>query len=346
MDAAKRRRGWGPLLTCVLLWLCWVSLVEPVSTVQDSRLDPGTPRLNSHRLHSHEDVVFCSSEMYESKLSPESLVFIEKNTDPFLRDSLVATKECIDRYCSTRRGRVHAKLMHPMKPRRAAITLWGVFRSLHLVMCNLYTHILVPFYENGYVEVDVFYHTYRQASLANARSHEYGARLHYESSHLLPQATGIVSDPATFWESFPFEPFQKWGDYWGKADNFTSTRHTLLALNSMHTATILWEAEARSYDLVMYTRPDVALTTELAPTDLRRVQGFRNKGLEAWMRPSWQSWRGDNDRFAIGTPRAMATWGKRLEGAHEYVGHHRALGSETFVKWTMQRYSLLSISRS
>ena len=88
----------------------------------------------------------------------------------------------------------------------------------------------------------------------------------------------------------------------------------------------------------MYTRPDMAYTTPLSAFDLQRLQDFRDRGEDAWLRASWQSWFGDCDRFAIGTPGAMTVWGKRLHNTIEYINQGNRLGSETYLHWAMRKY--------
>jgi hypothetical protein len=101
-------------------------------------------------------------------------------------------------------------------------------------------------------------------------------------------------------------------------DSFSSIRNLFCQLNSLQTVTSMWRGSGRSYEAVVYLRPDMLYNCPLPAERIKRLE--ENTIYLA----NFHHWRGYNDRFAMGTPHVAGTWGDRYDDTLSACMQHSA----------------------
>jgi len=189
-----------------------------------------------------------------------------------------------------------------------AICYFGITRSLSHTIKSIERNVVAPAKRHG--RVKRYAHLFRQTEIINARSGESGTvdpmeykRLNCDWSHL--------EEPDQCLDIHDFEHFKQYGDVW--EDKFRSLRNLVHQLHSLDQVTKA--ALADGAETVIFCRPDLRYLDSLS----HPLQKAINDAAVGVHLPSWQSWYGLNDRFAICTGRkAIEAYGCRIRLAREF----------------------------
>lgn len=219
------------------------------------------------------------------------------------------------------RSQAHGEVPMPRteKPaKRAALCFYGLTRSLRYVYFSILLNVVQPLLDLN-IAVDKYLHTYNLSEISNRRSKEKNTALDLEEYKLLEPYQGLlVTNQSEFLRTFDFSSmlFDNHDTY---RDGFQSMTNLACQLHSLRLVTMLWQRSGLTYDLVIYSRPDVLY---VKPVDFSSVlqKLSQNDRRKTWVIPQFGNIRGRmNDRFAMGLPEPMATWGSRANYVQEYV---------------------------
>src|SRR3546814_1478362 len=79
---------------------------------------------------------------------------------------------------------------------------------------------------------------------------------------------------------------------------------------SLWTVTQAFKEHKDEYAAAIYLRPDVRFLDKLDVNALSQIVNGNSRTIAT---PSWHTWHGVNDRFAMGKPADMVTYGERSE---------------------------------
>ncbi len=205
----------------------------------------------------------------------------------------------------------------PLSTPRVAVAFFGLVKDFALVSASVEKHLLSPLRRAGFA-VDIFCHTYALNAVTNSRNNEKGARIFPASlSSTLPLKGLSFSNPADIDAALPVSRFLRNGDAWPESPGLSALFY-IRQLVSLDQVTRLWthaEASTTTYDLIIYSRPDVLFFNDI---DIARHLPLRPNTLYA---PNFHTWVpggtgshgvGINDRFAFGRPEVMKVYGARL----------------------------------
>ena len=218
---------------------------------------------------------------------------------------------------------------------RIAICFFGITRSLGHTIRSIEEHVLKPAATLG--EVHLYAHFFQQARIDNVRSGESGA-LDPEEYRLLASDWLRLEEPETCLETWHFEAIKRFGDFW--EDGFKSLRNLVHQLHSMRQVTLA--ALAEGADVCLFCRPDLRYHDSLAPALQRAVQSANGPRSPLAQIPVWQSYCGQNDRFALCTGEAaIRAYGTRIEQALAFCqATGRPLHSERLLAWTLDQANI------
>ena len=224
-----------------------------------------------------------------------------------------------------------------------ALAFFGQIKNVAIEQADLYVQMLIEPLMDVYKGVDIYFHSYNMSMMNNKRNDEVNVTLDITcSTHLLlskmMEVPGVrlrrieFSDPSEADGYFrPLDYYYKNGNPW--PDNRgTSMRNLLRQLYSLSRVTDLWWDHWPRYEAVVYCRPDSLFSTELY---------LQSPHLppSTVLTPEFERHRGYNDRFAIGNPDVMFTYGKRLRWVEQYLNTTKAmLHSERYLKAVMDMH--------
>ena len=179
---------------------------------------------------------------------------------------------------------------------KVAICFYGICRSLQYTMPSITRHILNILKKRN-IDYRIFCHTYNISNINNSRSGEADV-YQIDSQEVFDQE---FSDK--------FLEIKKYGDAWNT--NFENTLNLIRQLNSLKIVTKLWQDDDNEYNACLYLRPDLEY---LDPININIIEQLISKTIYT---PSWHQYP-LNDRFAYGTPEAMAVYGNRMDDMLEF----------------------------
>eukprot|EP00304_Pavlova_gyrans_P011208 CAMPEP_0206046806 /NCGR_PEP_ID=MMETSP1466-20131121/19585_1 /ASSEMBLY_ACC=CAM_ASM_001126 /TAXON_ID=44452 /ORGANISM="Pavlova gyrans, Strain CCMP608" /LENGTH=526 /DNA_ID=CAMNT_0053421795 /DNA_START=153 /DNA_END=1733 /DNA_ORIENTATION=+ len=213
-----------------------------------------------------------------------------------------------------------------------AVCFFGLNRSLKWVIGDIQRRILRPLKRDCLVP-ELYVHTYSlNATLASRRSGESGGLSiggWKEMRDVLQPFALEVTDQNELITSYRrHPPFTA-----GLQPVFRSpstARNWLAQLYSLLRVTVLWLPRANKLSGVVFVRPD------LRPLDSLDTVALASAAPNEIFIPWWHSWRGANDRFAFGQPRAAAAYGLRMLLLMSFTTEGLA-HSEEFNKFALNR---------
>ena len=242
----------------------------------------------------------------------------------------------------------YAKLYRSLRGRTLALNLFGLLRSLRSTICNFYVRVYGPLVWAG-LDVRIFVHTYDHVNGAATQRNADSDGLQAASAtdlRLLPVDRVLITDQGAFrgiLNATSFLPPRAPRRFAFDEDAY-GTPSVLLNLltqyRSLEEVTRLWRSSGTAFDAVCYLRPDVAWLHAF-PVHLVReaIRHRRNGQREILYAPRWAKSRGLNDRFGLGSPRAMEHWALRLAAARRYVAASgRPLHPEQFLGYHMRAH--------
>jgi hypothetical protein len=102
-----------------------------------------------------------------------------------------------------------------------------------------------------------------------------------------------------------------------------------LGLYSLNQVTQLWKSSDKTYDYIIYLRPDVKF---LSPLKLTFFLNLNNSNIAL---PDFHEYP-VNDRFAIGKPNIMLIYGERYLHSYDYSLINK-LHAETYLKYLLEQ---------
>lgn len=171
-----------------------------------------------------------------------------------------------------------------------------------------------------------------QTYISNAHSNE-AAALDQANYSFFEQYSHQFIEPDALLDKDLFEQVIKFGDKW--KDNGRSLKNLLMQLNCIQIAYL--RCKKHGCDFYIFVRPDIIIHEAIPiKTFIERYTKER-----AVLLPSWQWYKGINDRFAIATQSASDTLGLRYYSVLQYCkDYNQPLHSENFL------YSLLISDKS
>jgi hypothetical protein len=217
-----------------------------------------------------------------------------------------------------------------MKALCIAICFFGLTRSLKYTIQSIQNNIFKILQEN-HIDYETFIHTFQLHSINNPRSGEKDIALNTTEYKLLEPNFVKVTDQNSFIQNINLDDFLVHGDTW--KDGNHSVKNLICQYQSISLVTDLWleRNKTRSFDLVLYLRPDLEYN-RLNVSNL--YYAYENHKIIV---PSYHNYGGFNDRFAVGPSDIMQVYGKRIDILRDYCVKKR-LHSETFMKDLLSPY--------
>lgn len=196
---------------------------------------------------------------------------------------------------------------------RSAVLFYGVVhRSLRYTAPSIRENLILPLSGSG--PVDLYFHSWDNQTVHNPRGGEVELTVDPDDcKRLLPEAMGVTeSDQGlrdTLVPGLPGgrNPFMHMTP--DRNEAMLSLQNYLLALQSLERVFALMQGQQdRPYDLIAICRPDTRLLTPL-PLRPHAV------AAESIYLPMFHRYRGQNDRFAIGSNHSAAIYCNRLAPA-------------------------------
>jgi hypothetical protein len=222
-------------------------------------------------------------------------------------------------------------------PGRVAVCYWGMTRSTKKVYQTHFQHIFDILKQHN-IEFDVYMHTWfvkEGNRIWNAIS---AVPIDYEEYKLLNPTEYKRDDQAEFLTTINFADYwnaEAWakygdtarGDWWPEL-----LRNHLCALESLRRVTQMCKAANKSYDLVIYARPDIAFKTAIPMNMLGQMTP------QTLITSAHDRFGGVNDRFAIVSFESCERYASRNSELKEYHEKHGRITAEGYLSFTVQKY--------
>ena len=239
-----------------------------------------------------------------------------------------------------------------IKGPRVAIGFYGLSRSMEVTLPSIEKHVFNVL-DRQHIAYDVFSHTLSTNTIDNQRSQEHGGLDKFDVRHLRPCYAAIEYQEDIREREFAsylrfrnltnqdLERSKATGillrdDYW--EDHFASVKNVLCAYHSVRGLYKLIVAVSKhiniKYDAIMVLRPD---TAQLIDTDIFHNLQEIMSSRSILFTPSFQLWRGYNDRMAYGSADAMSVYMNR---GKEFVHFTKNVNGEEFLMDTLNKYNI------
>jgi len=209
-----------------------------------------------------------------------------------------------------------------------AICFYGLCRSTNYTIESINKCIFEAL-KNLHFNYDVYLHTYKLSTpYTNLRNSEENIMLDNDLYKLLNPNVYKIDDQDDIkkTDSLMFNKYRTNGDPW--SNDFKSLDNLILGLYSLYQVTQLWKTSNKTYDYIIYIRPDVKFLTPL------NISFFMNLNNSNIALPNFDEYP-VNDRFAIGKPNVMLLYGERYLYAYEYSLLNK-LHAETFLQYLLK----------
>jgi hypothetical protein len=219
---------------------------------------------------------------------------------------------------------------------RVALCFWGLCRSTHIVLNSIQRNIFSTLTDLG-IEYDVYLHTFiLTGSYTNERANEHYISLRNTNFNLLHPFVVKVENQDDVDIQLQLPTYRTQGNPWKDPDHptsWTTFDNHIRSLYSLREVYLSLESSGRTYDAIVFLRPDVRYLESLYQ------EMFCSLTPKDILLPNFHMIDGVNDRFAICHPETAWVYGKRFEYALEYSKRF-PLHSETFLKWVIEKNAL------
>ena len=172
--------------------------------------------------------------------------------------------------------------------KKISICFYGITRNLKKTYPSIEENIINP--AKKHAEVKIFCHFFNNKYINNKRSKEINLKI--EKNWELIDCEKLITDtPNLFLKEANLENIYKYGD--PHLDNFKTTENLMHQLYSLKKAYQI--SEKFDSDITLFIRPDLLYIDSFE--ELIRKNLSRKGDIVSL--PSWQSFRGLNDRFSI-----------------------------------------------
>jgi len=209
---------------------------------------------------------------------------------------------------------------------KVALCFYGLCRSTNYTIESINKCIFDALKQLNFT-YDIYLHTYKLTTpYTNARNSEENIMLDNDLYKLLNPGLYKIDDQDNIRKIINFTKYRSKGDPW--SNNFKSLDNLILGLYSLNQVTQLWKTSNKTYDYVIYIRPDVKFIT---PLKLSFFMDLNNSNIAL---PNFDEFP-INDRFAIGKPNVMLLYGERYLYAYEYSLLNK-LHAETYLQYLLK----------
>lgn len=189
-----------------------------------------------------------------------------------------------------------------------AICFFGLTRSLKYTIDSINENIF-QFLKDNHFQYDIYLHTYDLDFLTNSRSGEYKCVLDKNEYKLLNPHHYLITDQSEFKKTINITDYLDKGDPWNE-EHHTSLYNLLCQLNSLKLVHNLCN-KTKEYKCYIFLRPDLLYLDKINLYSIKHVMENYNDII--LFTPEWGRWGGLNDRFCIGTKKAMDIVMNRIE---------------------------------
>lgn len=223
----------------------------------------------------------------------------------------------------------------PLKRLNIAICYWGMTRSTKKVYKSHQSCLFDRLTENN-INYKIFMHSWKtstnliwgQESSTPIDYDEYKL-LNPDYYHLDNQSDFL--DNITFSDYFSEDLFNKYGGDTSYEWHPHLIKNHLCALESQKRVTNIMLSQNQHFDLVIYVRPDVEITTPL-------LMNFLNIQLNEIAIPDFDHFEGYNDRFAIVPFENCKQYAHRIDEIIDFRKNNGRIVSEKYVKFIANKY--------
>jgi len=190
-----------------------------------------------------------------------------------------------------------------------AICFFGICRSTNYTIDSINQYIFNPLKLMNF-NYDIYLHTYTINNIYNnPRANEHNIMLDNDLYKLLNPNIYKIDNQDDIINNINFIKYRSKGDPWD--NNYNSLNNLILSLYSLNQVTQLWKNNNKTYDYIIYLRPDVLF---LQPLQKSYFDQINNTNI---ILPNFHEYP-VNDRMAIGTPNIMLKYGERYNTAYDY----------------------------
>ena len=204
---------------------------------------------------------------------------------------------------------------------KVAIAFWGLTRSLKYTILSIYENIL-NILKKANIEYDIFIHTYNVFDkYTNNRASEKNINLNCNEYLLLNPLRHIIDNQDIIINKLKLQKYYSQPDPW--STNYQTVNNFILAMYSKLKVTELIENEKKSYDYILFLRPDVRYLNRF---DLNYFDYINDYTVCI---PDFHLFSNFNDRFYLSTFKNGLLYGKLFYNMYKYSIKNK-LHSETF----------------
>jgi hypothetical protein len=207
-----------------------------------------------------------------------------------------------------------------------ALCFYGLCKSTNYTIESINKCIFDPL-KNLNFNYDIYLHTYNVTKpYTNLRNSEENIMLDNDLYKLLNPTVFKIDDQDDIKKTINFVKYRSNGDPW--SNDFKSLDNLILGLYSLNQVTQLWKTSDKTYDYIIYLRPDVKFIEPL------KLYFFIDLNDSNIVLPNFHEYP-INDRFAIGKPTVMKIYGERYLHAYEYSLFNK-LHAETYLQFLLK----------
>jgi hypothetical protein len=219
------------------------------------------------------------------------------------------------------------------KKYKVALCFYGLTRSLKYTYDSINQNILNEL-KNANIDYDIILHTYDLKYLKLKRSNE-DTVLDTNEWKLLKPDSIKIDNQDKFDKSYDYRYIKSFGDFW--KSNFENTMNLIRQFNSLQQVWKLCEKNNKKYDCYLFLRPDLKYTKKI---DIKQVVEACSNDNTIYT-PSWSTFKGLNDRMALGDYNSMKIYANRIDYVNNYLEiTKKPLHAERFLKYVLDKNNL------
>ena len=218
------------------------------------------------------------------------------------------------------------------------ICFFGVIgRSLKYTIRNIQINILNILKEYN-IDYDIYIHNNYIENITCPRAKESNCKINNLIYKQLNPIKFLETNQNDFDKNYNWQQIFKNGD--GHNDSFNSVMNAIREIYSVKQVTQLWENTDENYDFFIYLRPDLLYINKLNIELI--LQNLHIKNL--LFTPSWDKYRGLNDRIYFGKKDTILKIAKRIDFIPELIGKTGIkYNAEHFMKLVVKKFNISTI---
>jgi hypothetical protein len=222
---------------------------------------------------------------------------------------------------------------------RIALCYWGLCRSTDKTIDSIEECIYTPL-RQAYVDFDIYLHTYEiSGNYTNVFAQEIDISLNNKLYKLLKPTACLIENQLVVDKQLNLPAYftkglcEQWKSIVTNEDDIVAmTYNHIRALHSLKQVTGLWLNSQKTYDRIVYLRPDVKFITKLDTNWLTTLKPHECIAPNNATHPV-------NDRFAILYPKNAQIYGQRLDELLKF-SKHNPVHSEGYLGYIIRKYQI------